>query len=353
MPDTYKEFNTVPILVIPGHEHDLINNYCAGPERIVDGDAINDDIGKTSAGHCAPAKCDNLKFKFSTRCLPQVECNKEEGAGRLFYVTPTPDSPFMVWFRYHQEYAGSTGSRLWELYKEAMTKANSVLPSLVCSVFGDPNWSLHDSKDITIELRLDSFPRDQIADIDLSECKLSPVILTYRSYDKVKPVERLRADERFAIMRSMMKGAAAIDIDMDDIENPDTHASVMRLISAAKKEYVKVIASAHYFEEDTIKTRDLLKREKYARIVGADIVKFAYTPKNSKELQFGVNLLKCATGPMAVVGMGPLGPVCRLLFYQYGSALLYSTPSYWDHFLGTIPTDICARITRNLPKLLA
>ncbi|CAJ0600679.1 unnamed protein product [Cylicocyclus nassatus] len=51
----------------------------------------------------------------------------------------------------------------------------------------------------------------------------------------------------------------------------------------------------------------------------------------AKEDGVGIDLLRGATGPMAVMGMGPLGAASRLLYAQHGSKLVYG-------YLGETPT---------------
>lgn len=55
----------------------------------------------------------------------------------------------------------------------------------------------------------------------------------------------------------------------------------------------------------------------------ADIVKFAFTPCLASDIQTGVQLFTKPKGPIAVMGMGPMGPVSRLLYSQLGSCLVY------------------------------
>lgn len=62
---------------------------------------------------------------------------------------------------------------------------------------------------------------------------------------------------------------------------------------------------------------------KTARAHKADIVKFAFTPCLASDIQTGVQLFTKPKGPIAVMGMGPMGPVSRLLYSQLGSCLVY------------------------------
>ena len=102
------------------------------------------------------------------------------------------------------------------------------------------------------------------------------------------------------------------------------------LVQAAKAAGVLLIASNHDFEK-TPPLEVLLEREAAARAAGADVVKFAFRLNCVDDMMVGVELLRRATGPMAVMGMGALGPVSRLLYAQQGSCLVYG-------YLGNTPT---------------
>ena len=60
-------------------------------------------------------------------------------------------------------------------------------------------------------------------------------------------------------------------------------------------------------------------------------MKFAFYVHSAEDMMVGVELLRQSSGPMAVMGMGPLGPVSRLLYAQHGSCLIYG-------FMGDAPT---------------
>ena len=48
-----------------------------------------------------------------------------------------------------------------------------------------------------------------------------------------------------------------------------------------------------------------------------------FTPCLASDIQTGVQLFTKPKGPIAVMGMGPMGPVSRLLYSQLGSCLVY------------------------------
>ena len=130
--------------------------------------------------------------------------------------------------------------------------------------------------------------------------------------------------ERMALAMKLLPLATALDWETAQME----HAQ--ELIAAAKAAGVLVIASNHDFEK-TPDLATLQQREAFARSLGADVVKFAYRLHSAEDMMVGVQLLRQATGSMAVMGMGSLGAVSRLLYVQHGSNLIYG-------YLGNTPT---------------
>ena len=113
-----------------------------------------------------------------------------------------------------------------------------------------------------------------------------------------------------------MPYAAALDIEIKAMR----HAR--ELIMEARDRDVIIIGSTHDFQI-TPGVDYLREQEKKARSYKADIVKFAFTPCLASDIQTGVQLFTKPKGPIAVMGMGPMGPVSRLLYSQLGSCLVY------------------------------
>lgn len=113
-----------------------------------------------------------------------------------------------------------------------------------------------------------------------------------------------------------MPYATAMDIEIKAMR----HAR--ELIMEAGARDVIVIGSTHDFQI-TPGVDYLRELEKRARAHKADIVKFAFTPCLASDIQTGVQLFTKPKGPIAVMGMGPMGPVSRLLYSQLGSCLVY------------------------------
>lgn len=169
-----------------------------------------------------------------------------------------------------------------------------------------------------VEVRADGY-----VPADLSACPL-PVLLTVRCAEEGGLRTPFPTEERAALALRLLPQAAALDWEIAHL------AEVPELVAAAHAAGVPVIASAHNFER-TPALADCLALESHARAAGADVVKFAFRLNAYEDMQLGVDLLRRAAGPMAVMGMGPLGAVSRLVYAQHGSALVYG-------YLGTVPT---------------
>lgn len=181
-----------------------------------------------------------------------------------------------------------------------------------------------------LELRVDGLLRgmkpEELAAVSLQ----MPMLLTVRTQEEGGLYPFADTQSRAEMAFRLLPQAAALDWEIAHL------AEVPHLVEAAKKAGVPIIASAHDFEktpsEDTLRTLEIRARE-----LGADVVKFAFALNRAEDMQVGVNLLRRASGPMAVMGMGALGPVSRLLYAQYGSCLVYgyfgdspTAPGQWS-----------------------
>lgn len=171
-----------------------------------------------------------------------------------------------------------------------------------------------------VELRLDGFVPPEA---ELAACP-KPLLLTPRCAEE----GGLRADfptaERAALALRLLPYAAALDWEIAHL------AEVPELVAAAHAAGVPIVASSHNFER-TPAADACREQEQRARALGADVVKFAFRLNAYEDMQLGVDLLRGAAGPMAVMGMGALGAVSRLVYAQHGSALIYG-------YLGSTPT---------------
>lgn len=166
-----------------------------------------------------------------------------------------------------------------------------------------------------IEMRLDTFPLHTTA-AELMECRPNiPLLMTARSMAEGGKRD-MPEKERFALLETFIPYAHAIDIEIESLP----HASA--LTAKAKEAGVLIIASAHDFEQ-TPSFDHLKNLEQTAREQGADIVKFAFRLNKAADIETGARLLQEAEGPLAVMGMGPIGSTSRLLYSQLGSCLIY------------------------------
>ena len=174
-----------------------------------------------------------------------------------------------------------------------------------------------------VELRVDALPEDISPECLLAQRPACPVLLTVR-HESEGGCRSMTEEQRLSLAMKLLPLATAVDWETAQLE----HAQ--ELVQAAKAAGVTVIASNHDFEK-TPSLATLKEREARARSLGADVVKFAWRLHSAEDIMVGVQLLREATGPLAVMGMGPLGAVSRLLYVQHGSCLIYG-------YLGNTPT---------------
>lgn len=193
------------------------------------------------------------------------------------------------------------------------------------------------------ELRVDGLLNTGMTPEELEEINLPlPLLMTVRTPEEGGLYSFADTQSRAELALRLLPRAAALDWEIGHL------AEVPHLVEAAKRAGVPIIASAHDFErtppEETLRELELRARE-----LGADIVKFAFTLKRPEDIQVGINLLRRASGPMAVMGMGVLGPVSRLMYAQHGSCLVYG-------YFGDAPTApgqwSCALFRAALTSLL-
>ena len=200
-----------------------------------------------------------------------------------------------------------------------------------CKVVGSvPNWqtwcSVAEQSVVPcdwVELRADSLPVELSLQQVLTTRPAAPVLLTVRHRSEGGLRDWL-LDEREQVALQLLPMATALDWEIAQ------WTKFPQVIKAAKEAGVLLIASHHNFEK-TPTLRELQQREQEARAAGADVVKFAFRLNAVEDMMVGVELLRQASGPMAVMGMGSLGPVSRLLYAQHGSCLIYG-------YMGDAPT---------------
>jgi 3-dehydroquinate dehydratase-1 len=165
-----------------------------------------------------------------------------------------------------------------------------------------------------VEVRVDSLPVppacDQIAGLPL------PAIVTVRDRSE-GGARNLDLRERSALYLELLPASAAIDLE---IQNLVQLAGVVEMARSLKK---PVIASFHDFA-GTPALKFLGKLAAKARAAGADCVKIAATPKTPADLGLLLSALEELEPPVAIMGMGPLGKISRLVLARCGSCLNYS-----------------------------
>jgi len=167
------------------------------------------------------------------------------------------------------------------------------------------------------ELRLDCLAgiADQLENT-LSNLR-APLIITARH-----PLEggagKLPLQQRRGLLTRFLNHADYLDIELRSI------AALRRLLILAKKKNVRRIISFHDFKS-TPTARLLAVKARSAKAHGADIFKVATRTDTPMELG---RLLDFMTDsrvnlPIAVMGIGKLGAISRVLLGRAGSALIY------------------------------
>ncbi len=191
-----------------------------------------------------------------------------------------------------------------------------------------------------LELRVDMLPEDtDMQQLAQSSCP-RPLIITYR-HESEGGARVVSEEERIATVRSLLPIASAVDWEILVMALDEEFMDELR-----EKE-IPLIASAHFFET-TPEAEQMLALAECAAESGAAIAKFAFKLNCGGDVQAGVRLLSECESPLAVMGMGELGSVSRMLYAQLGSKLVYG-------YLGDTPTApgqwSAAEVRELLPKL--
>lgn len=180
-----------------------------------------------------------------------------------------------------------------------------------------------------VELRVDALPESITADEILASACPKPVLLTLRHESEGGHRRHWNEADRLALALKLLPMASLIDWEIARLRDAG------ELLSEAKKRGVTIIGSGHDFRF-TPAVSTLLALEDRGRRTGIDVAKFAFRLNCADDLPVGCELLEAARGPMALMGMGDLGPTSRLLYAQMGSCLVYgylgsrpSAPGQW------------------------
>ncbi len=175
-----------------------------------------------------------------------------------------------------------------------------------------------------IEVRVDMLPEGvSVMEKLLTRPCPRPLIVTYR-HESEGGARSVDEEERIATVRALLPIASAVDWEILVMALDEDFMEELRGAG------VPLIASAHFFET-TPEAEQMLALEECARESGAAITKFAFKLNCGGDVQAGVRVLSECEAPLAVMGMGELGSVSRLLYAQLGSRLVYG-------YLGSTPT---------------
>lgn len=164
-----------------------------------------------------------------------------------------------------------------------------------------------------VEVRVDCLPipptLDELQKIDL------PILLTVRGEEEggARP---LPLPVRSELYLELLPAAAAVDIEGKQLRD------FQDVVKAAHKAKKAVVASFHDFE-GVPSAKKFAALAKKARAEGADVIKLAATVKTPAALSTLFAIFEAVPGPLAVMGMGPLGRASRLSCAQCGSVLNY------------------------------
>jgi 3-dehydroquinate dehydratase-1 len=176
-----------------------------------------------------------------------------------------------------------------------------------------------------VEFRLDAFAHDMSAVRSLMTASPAPVLVTARD-PREGGKNSLGLSPRRALLLSLLDEADLVDVEIANL------GVLGDVVGEARESNVLVVGSYHDFQ-GLPPRQQLDDMAAEARSVGVDIVKFALTLSQPADLVVLTSLLdSAAPGSLSVMGMGPLGPVSRLLCGQLGSVLNYG---YLDE--ATIP----------------
>lgn len=191
-----------------------------------------------------------------------------------------------------------------------------------------------------VELRVDAMPASLRVEDILAHPVCKPVLVTIR-HENEGGLRHIPEGQRRDMAGQLLTFAAALDWEIAKLEG------AADVVKAAHEQGVCVIASAHDFDR-TPQWQPMFARTNEACDLGADIVKFAFRLNSGDDLLSGVRLLRASRIPLAVMGMGPLGPVSRLLYAQYGSRLVYGYLGDTPTAPGQWPADLCRHVLSTL-----
>ena len=156
-----------------------------------------------------------------------------------------------------------------------------------------------------------------------------PVLLTVR-HPAEGGIGNLPVDRRRELFREFLPSATLMDVELRSV------AALRVEIAAAREKGIGIVVSDHHFRR-TPTLAEMRERRRRAFRAGADIFKLACLADSAAAV---ARLLDFASenkaGPVAVMGMGKLGQVSRLVLACAGSVLNYgyldkpNAPGQWE-----------------------
>jgi 3-dehydroquinate dehydratase-1 len=169
------------------------------------------------------------------------------------------------------------------------------------------------------ELRLDHLAgiADQVEEV-LPKLR-TPLIITAR-HPHEGGARKLRLRERRDLLAQFLNHAQNIDVELRSAP------ALRSLLTLAKKKNIRRIISFHSFKS-TPRARILAAKARAARSYGADIFKVATRTDTPVELGCLLDFItkSCVNFPLAVMGIGKLGAISRVLLARAGSVLIYAS----------------------------
>lgn len=206
------------------------------------------------------------------------------------------------------------------------------------------NFTLQDAD--VIELRLDSLGASAaVLDFAARHQPIIPLLITARD-----PLEGglndLSFEERVERLHALLPFASAVDVEFVNAANYDP------LLGQARSQGAKVVLSNHNFTGfDHLATIETLTRAQAAK---ADVAKSAVTLKDPVDLTLFESLLAdMGELPFSLMGMGPYGPVSRVLAAQRGSLLNYGYLGQEPTAPGQWPARLLKEVIAHTPSVKA
>ena len=168
-----------------------------------------------------------------------------------------------------------------------------------------------------LELRLDHFADDPQALDGLLAAPPRPLVVTVRRADEGGAASGLDDTARRRLYERSLPEATCVDVEVRSFD------ALAEVVKAAGDGGVRIIGSFHDFEgtPSVARLRELAELAVHA---GADVFKVATLLRDPGDLARLLDFLQAETRlPLAVMGMGPLGRVSRLVLARAGSVLNY------------------------------